>query len=340
MIIVNLSIILLSFIALVFSSCTEKTFSIQRSMLLKAILPYGIILGHISSYNTNVFSIAIVGSFIVGVFFFISAYGLECKRQIGNITIKDLWRRLIKLLGPLIIPIIVYFVVLTLKGENALSIIYGNITSYQFIIPYTWFVIILAIFYTFFYVLSAFKISNKRFVLILTICICLFSLVNFTMFRNSAYTNFSSLCFPAGVLYRQYETKIKYFLSKKYNYLICFAVLLVTGLFDHVHYLLPFTILIWSIMIIMLSTLFNVSGNKVLKFFSNISYEVYLCQGITYIFIPQHFDKYPAILHIALTIALTILIAVICHIAFLGVRALLSSSHLRKTKGDKKFDKC
>ncbi len=322
----NCILIFVAVITLIFSSSKDKTFNIQRSKLLKAILPYGIILGHISAYNINVFNVAIVGSFIVGVFFFISAYGLECKRQAENIKIGGLLSRLFKLLLPLVVPIFLYIDLLVLNKYNAELIITENLRNYQLILPFTWFIIILAIFYAFFYVISSIKkITNTWFFIILLISVCVFSVANFILFRESAYTNFSSLCFPAGVLYRQHETKIKEFLSKKVNYIICFVVLLATGLFDHVHYLLPFTILIWSIVIIMLSTLFNVSNNRVLNFFSDISYEVYICQGITYLFIPQRFDNFSPITHIALTIILTIVIAILCHFATWYLKRVISA---------------
>lgn len=324
--VINCILILVAVIALIFSSSKDKIFNIQRSKLLKAILPYGIIVGHISAYNTAVFNVAIVGSFIVGVFFFISAYGLECKRQADNIKIGGLWNRIFKLLLPLVVPIILYIDLLILKKCNAELIVTENLRNYQLILPFTWFIIVLAIFYVFFYVLSSIKkITNTWFFIILLISVCVFSVANFILFRESAYTNFSSLCFPAGVLYRQQESNIKHFLRKKVNYIICFVVLLATGLFDHVHYLLPFTILIWSIVIIMLSTLFNVSSNRVLNFFSDISYEVYICQGIAFLFIHQSFDKYNPIVHIALTIILTIVIAILCHFATWYLKRIISA---------------
>lgn len=323
---INCILIFVAIIALLLSTSKDKAFNLQRSKLLKTILPYGIILGHISAYNTNVFNVAIIGSFIVGVFFFISAYGLECKRQTGNINISALWGRIFKLLLPLVVPIILYVDLLVIKKVDAELIIYENLRNYQLILPFTWFIIVLSIFYAFFYLISSIKkITNTWFFVILLISICVFSVANFIVFRDAAYTNFSSLCFPAGVLYRQHETKIKEFLGKKVNYIICFVLLLSTGLIYHVHHLLPFTILIWSIEIIMLSTLFNVSSNRVLNFFSDISYEVYICQGIAFLFIPQHFDKYNPIVHISLTIILTIVIAILCHFATWYLKRILSA---------------
>lgn len=326
MILINLLMFIAAVIALLFYASIEKTFNLQRSKLLKAILPYGVILGHLSAYNGNVYSIAIVGSFIVGVFFFISAYGLECKRQNGKIAIKDIRGRMGKLLLPLIVPIVVYIVVLAIKGDDVLQTIIGNVKDYQFILPFTWFVIILAIFYAFFYVLSSVHhISDKRFFLLLTLSVCVFSVANFMLFRDSAYTNFSSLCFPAGVLYKQQESKIVLFLSKKYSYLLCFIILLATGFAASINHLLPVTILVWSMLIIILSTLFYVKKNVALNFFSSISYEVYVCQGIAYLFIPQHFDKYSPLLHIILTFALTIALAVACHFVTSQIKRFAST---------------
>lgn len=323
---INYILFFVAVIALIFSSSKDKTFNLQRSKLLKAILPYGIIVGHISAYNTAVFNVAIIGSFIVGVFFFISAYGLECKRQAETIKIRGFWSRLFKLLLPLVVPIILYIDLLILRKCNAELIVTENLRNYQLILPFTWFVIVLAIFYAFFYLVSSIKkITNTWFFIILLICVCVFSVANFILFRDSAYTNFSSLCFPAGVLYRQQESKIKHLLSKKLNYIICFVVLLATGLFVNVHHLLPLTILVWSIIIIVLTTLFNVTSNRVLNFFSDISYEVYLCQGITYLFIPQFFDKYNPIIHIVLTFILTIIFAILCHFATWYLRRIISA---------------
>lgn len=328
MILINLLILLFAVVALLFFASTDKSFNLQRTMLMKAVLPYGIIMGHISAYNTNVFNVAIVGSFIVGVFFFISAYGLECKRQNGSIAIRGLWSRLWKLLIPLIVPIIIYIAVLLIKGQDAWAVVLENLKNYQLILPFTWFVIILAIFYAFFYVLSSLHyISDKHFLLLLTLSVCVFSAFNFILFRGSAYTNFSSLCFPAGVFYRQYESKIEQFLNRKTSYLLCFLVFLATGFAASINHLLPVTILVWSILIIMISTLFTVKNNEVLNFFSNISYEVYVCQGIAYLFIPQHFDKFPPVLHILLTIALTMAIAVVCHFVTSPIKRLLLSTH-------------
>lgn len=328
MILINILILLFAVVALLFFASADLAFNIQRSKFLKAILPYGIIIGHISTYNTNVFSVAIVGSFIVGVFFFISAYGLECKRQNGDIALHGLRGRLLKLFVPLIVPIVVYIVALAIRGDDAFQIIIRNMKEYQFILPFTWFIIILAIFYVFFYVLSSLHhINDKHFLLLLSLSVCVFSVTNFILFRGSAYTNFSSLCFPAGVFYRQYEPKIEQFLSRKTSYLLCFLVFLATGFAASINHLLPVTILVWSILIIMFSTLFSVKKNKVLNFFSNISYEVYVCQGIAYLFIPQHFDKYPPVVHILLTIALTIVIAVVCHFLSSPIKRLLLSAH-------------
>lgn len=315
MIIVNAILAIIAVIALLFATGDNRFFDINRSKFLKAILPYGVILGHISAFNTQIFNVAIIGSFIVGVFFFISAYGLETKRQHGLIVFNRLGDRLSKLLLPLLIPALIYAAILFYLDKNVWQIILENLKAYQLVLPFTWFVIVLSVFYAIFYTASSLSsISNGRFLGVLTIAVCVFSVANFFLFRETAaYTNFSSLCFPAGVFYKQYERQIVIFLQQKSHYLICLLLLLVTGFLARINYLLPLTILIWSVLIIMLVTLLSVKGGPILDFFSSISYEVYVCQGITFLFLSPRFGELPGMLHVACIFVLTILIAIVCH---------------------------
>ena len=332
MIIVNILIFSLAVISLLVTTGDNKTFDINRSKFLKAVLPYGVILGHISAFNTQVFNVAIIGSFIVGVFFFISAYGLETKRLHGLILFNGLSARLSKLLLPLLIPALIYAAILYYQDKNVWQIILENLKAYQLVLPFTWFVIVLSVFYAIFYIASAFfdSTSNGRFLGFLTISICVFSAINFILFRETAaYTNFSSLCFPAGVFYKQHERQIVLFLQQKSHYLICLVLLLATGFLARINYLLPLTILIWSVLIIMLVTLINVKGGSILDFFSSISYEVYVCQGITFLFVSPRFGELPGMLHVIYIFVLTILIATVCHYLTDFVRGYLRRIRVR-----------
>lgn len=315
MLLVNVIISFFVIIALLFVSPSSKKFDINKSKFLKAILPYGVILGHISAYNTSQFSIAKIGPFIVGVFFFISAYGLECKRQSGEISFSGIWNRLYKILIPLIIPILLYVICLYFKGDNIYEILFENIKNYQLILPFTWFIIILCVFYFIFYLFSSISNqSNGRFLLFTFITVCVFSVINFLLFRKTAaYTNFSCLCFPAGIFYKQYEKHIIYFLEQKMHYIFLILLFLMTGIVTNFNYLLPITILVWSMLIIVLSTIINVQESKLLNFFSQISYEVYVCQGITFLYLPPKFENIPGLIHILITFFLTIIIAMFCH---------------------------
>lgn len=327
MIIINLVISVIVAVTLLLDYGNNKIFDVNHSKILKAVLPYGVILGHISAYNSQHFNIAIIGSFIVGVFFFMSAYGLEFKRQNGLIKFKDIGSRLSKLLLPLLIPALLYICVLLFQDYNAWSVILNNFYTYQFILPFTWFIIILSFFYIIFYIaLSIQDISNKKFICVVLITICVFSIVNFILFRETAaYTNFSSLCFPAGIFYKQHEDKISNFLDQKYRYLICLFFLMITAFLSNINYLLPITILLWSILIVMMTTMINVKGSIIIDYFSSISYEVYICQGITFLLLPPRFDKLPCLLHIICTFIITILIATLCNYFTLSLKKLFKS---------------
>ena len=256
-----------------------------------------------------------------------SAYGLECKRQNGSIEFNDIGSRLSKLLLPLLVPALLYICVLLFQGYNAWSVILNNFYTYQLILPFTWFIIILSFFYIIFYTaLSIQNISNKKFFCVVLITICVFSIVNFILFKKTAaYTNFSSLCFPAGIFYKQHEDTIINFLDQKYRYLICLFFLMITAFLSNINYLLPITILIWSVLIVMMTTMVNVKGNIILDFFSSISYEVYICQGITFLLLPPRFDKLPCLLHIICTFIITILIATFCNYFTLSIKKIFKS---------------
>lgn len=315
MIIVNVILAIIAVIALLFATGDNRLFDMNRSKFLKAILPYGVILGHISAFNTQAFNVAIIGSFIVGVFFFISAYGLETKRMDGLITFGGLGGRIAKLLFPLLIPMLLYVAILFFQDKDVWQIVLENLKAYQLVLPFTWFVIVLSVFYVFFYAASSLTpISNDRFLGVVAIAVCVFSVANFFLFRETAaYTNFSSLCFPAGIFYKQHERQIILFLRRKSHYLICLVLLLATGFLARINYLLPLTILIWSVLVIMLITIVEVKGGAVLIFFSKISYEVYVCQGITFLFLPPRFVKLPGLIHVICIFAITFLIAAACH---------------------------
>ena len=100
---------LLLYALLLFAPRKEAfTFDLSNTALLKAILPFFIILGHAAhAVKSSLFDG--LGVYVVALFFFVSGYGLEYKRSVDS---KDsmhlLVNRIVKLLFPLVVPIIIY----------------------------------------------------------------------------------------------------------------------------------------------------------------------------------------------------------------------------------------
>lgn len=83
--------IILSFALLLFALFikAEKRCDVlikQKADLLKALFPFVIILGHVSfKYpDSMIRDMRFAGPYVVGIFFFLSGYGLECKRFGGG----------------------------------------------------------------------------------------------------------------------------------------------------------------------------------------------------------------------------------------------------------------
>ena len=76
-------------------------FSIEKTNVLKAILPFGIIVHHISfNFPQNILlnDFHFTGPYIVGIFFFISGYALEFQYNKNKISLNELVRRIKKYL--------------------------------------------------------------------------------------------------------------------------------------------------------------------------------------------------------------------------------------------------
>lgn len=89
------TLIILTFYLLLCAKNTDfvpTDFTLDKTNLLKAILPFGIILHHIS-FNASqsvLYDFRFTGPYIVGLFFFMSGYGLECQYRKGKISFRAL----------------------------------------------------------------------------------------------------------------------------------------------------------------------------------------------------------------------------------------------------------
>ncbi len=287
----------------------------ERCIPIRAFLPFTIILGHISLLSgKELGDFNWIGMFAVGVFFFMSGYGLEHKRQNGSICINGLSTRIRKLLFPLTLPCITYFATLYVCDADALQVIAENIKGFCIILPFTWFVIVECFMYAIFYIIAHYVKSSKSFFIIITGTVILFSIIN-TSVSHIAYLSLSNLAFPAGVFYKQHEIKILKSMSLRTTILTIVIINVLAIVLKNTHnYFIPLEILVWTILAITLYSKINFKLSNFTLLLSEISYEIYLCQGITFVIIGQGAKNGNILVHIISAFFLTAIIAYTCHI--------------------------
>lgn len=197
--------IILSFALLLFALFikAEKRCDVlikQKADLLKALFPFVIILGHVSfKYpDSMIRDMRFAGPYVVGIFFFLSGYGLECKR-LGGVA-----RRLKRLFQPLVLPLVAY---LLLKGGLCDSVhdeMVNSLKSLTLLLPYTWFVTVIALFYVVYSVFRNRFASNREFdAFLIIVTIALFVVLFILQVDGTMYV--SNMAFAMGVMYKQKE---------------------------------------------------------------------------------------------------------------------------------------
>ena len=287
---------LLLYALLLFAPRKEAfTFDLSNTALLKAILPFFIIVGHAAhAVKSSVFEG--LGVYVVALFFFVSGYGLEYKRSVDSKDSKDsmhlLVNRIVKLLFPLVVPIIIYVGVRWASEGIGFSFIYQSIRSYEIILPYSWFIISLVQMYILYYVSHYIHLKYLKgggFLVLLSVVITLYIAILYSLHIQSTY--YCSLYgFLAGVLFRYYEPIIKKIKFKS----LWASVLLLSSIVIMIMRL-PCTMLynswIFCVACALIISLITLKG-RIIDFFSKISYEMYICQGIGMYLSRMLVDKY------------------------------------------------
>ena len=219
-----------------------------------------------------------VGIYVVALFFFISGYGLEAKRNARGLSIKQLPKSIINLIIPLVIPIVIYTFLQLFIYDMTLIEFLDGLCQYKVILPYTWFVITLAILYIIFYIIATIITDTKKVIVFATIGVLSFSLVGIASGLQATY-HITVSGFLAGVMYRIFEPKFICSLKGRYymKYILWVCLFFVSCLcnfpipiFEYPRvYLQAF---VWPILVVsLLSYLPNIS-NQFVTFLSSISY--------------------------------------------------------------------
>lgn len=259
-----------------------------KTSVLKAVMAIIIVLHHISLQGID--SLAQFfswGAPIVSVFLFISGYGLSLSFfSKGNIYLSNFISH--RIFRNLLLPFFLAWSLYRIVYLDVLPDIITEINNLLFtgipLLPHSWYVYAILLFYIFFYI--ACRLCKRNFSFIILAQTIVYILVcEYAGFDRCWYI--SSLAFPTGVFVAKYINSLKVFISSGIRYFIfvplCISLI---GLFvysrNEILYMFVYILIpIMITMICMKIKLEKFCRFKLVSFLSSISYEIYLCQGIS-----------------------------------------------------------
>lgn len=284
-----------------------QTFSYSKTNLLKAILPFIIIFGHIYQHTGYGSDFKVSGIYCVALFFFISGYGLEKK---SAINLKYIATRIAKVLLPLLVPVCIYLTIqYSVFDMDIGALVKDSLIHYNLIVPYSWFFITLILLYVVFFLCRAITIKyDKLLIPLVTFALCSISALYLKCGLQGTY-HISNFAFLAGVIMSKYEDKL---LAKCRGTkgTLGLATLLLLSLFIALHPFkgsIYFNVFLYSFVAAIILSLMKDFTNRFVDFFKGMSFELYTCQGIAFLLIPYDGNQ-PVAFAIAV-ITLTIIFA-------------------------------
>ena len=276
------------------------TFSKDWSYRLKGILALFILIHHVSTryggwWNKGEYPLSgwVMGQFgpwgelVVGLFFFISGYGLlKSYKNNGETYISNfLSKRFLKILIPYVLITIITQVVLVIAkdGYNPWQILMDTYPRGFGVL--LWFPMALLLFYLAFYFSFKYIRGIPKAITAVTLFVIALSIYYYCIGRGDWWYK-SNLCFPIGLWYANYENTITKVYAKHPKIWLTIFTAIVLGLVQLVrksnegYIILRFIIPILPLFIVYVSYFFKSGRNIVSDFFGKISYEMFLMQFV------------------------------------------------------------
>ena len=289
--------------------------SVDNSNSLKGITAIMVVIHHIAQSTLHLKYLTFffwIGNITVGLFFFLSAYGLAIQIGKHEDYLNNFWnKRIHKLLIPFLVTnvfFILFEVLFNHKSYTFIKYIY-YFTGLKLIDPFAWYIpVIFLLYFSFWF---SFKFFKKRLLQFGFIFFVIFLyIVHEVLNHHSGFV--SIFCFPLGVFYAQnVGKKIKLNdTTLGFFFLVLFVILfyLTTQLqnFNTVKFLLIgiFLCFTYVLAIVFFTNKWSIK-NKVFLFLGNISLEIYLIHGI----FTSYLLRENEILAVAVVVPLSILAA-------------------------------
>lgn len=226
-----------------------------------------------------------VGPFGVSVFFFISGFGLQ-ENSSKKKYIETFWKkRFKKIVIPYFIFNVLYLIYYICFENLDIKKIINKILSGKLIVTYSWYIVAILYFYMLFY--FSFKFfENKKIKKYTSLLIgwILYCIIVYVLGYGVWWFNTSHL-FVLGVVWSEFKEKINNYIFNHY-YHVLLGLLMIYGLLVYMRFILNLSILIvifkvtlFVIFVLLVLMKFKF-GNRYIDLISNISFEIYLMQGL------------------------------------------------------------
>lgn len=271
---------------------TNQQLSIQTTSNLQVIAVMFVILHHLSQvlreYPDSFLSsrLIVAGRLAVGLFFFISGYGLikQYKKK-GSLYLETfVKKKIMSVFMPFILAMIVYFIYRNIMGELSISATFFSLISGSPIVSNGWFVIMIIYLYISFFVSAIFARKNDLVLIVLLILSVIISIVLAKRLNYGEWWTNAVFCFPLGVIWSAKEKPITDILFRQYRKSALVIAILFSGFFylDEVFYtpiIRSLSVLFFVSLVILISYKITFK-NRIYQFIKIISFELYLYQGL------------------------------------------------------------
>lgn len=277
----------------------EDNFNVIQTNALKGLCAIYVIFHHLCTYFADVYPsfcfFECMGFLMVGIFFFISGYGLMYGVKNKSDYLKGFFtKRLLTILVPYYIINLFY-----IYSKHYLGILDKKYLLLSIFGYHLWYVMAIIIMYIGFYL--CFKIFKQKGIIAMTAYTAVYILVLYVLNRFYGKTNFglwwynSIPSFVLGMWYSKYNDHINTFLKKHFIQLIifasaifCFTMYYIVSKYGESTLPLLLTEIVcsasFSIFIILLSMKMQI-GNKLLNLCGKLSLELYLSHALFIFFL-------------------------------------------------------
>lgn len=307
-------------------------------IVLKPFLAFGIMFHHLFRESVFLSQFERWGPLIVGIFFFISGYGLMYSLKKRPAYLRNFFQD--KILLKLIVPCMsvwLFDLIINRKWQDYSFLSHVTNPGGPFFFSNDWFIYVLVLCYFAFMLAGRLKPDNARLAVLVAVPLLIVLVSSRMGFDRNWWA--TPLAFSVGAAYCAYEPVIRNLVSCKRSFIVStamyvclFGILMICSAVFKSNIS---TVLAYSLLPLLVVNLFiridlsRLSKNRIIIFLSGISFEIYLLHGILIDFFRGTFYL-SGIPLIAVVIAVTLISAVLFRLLSVlcrkGLAALCSST--------------